>query len=571
MKEIKTYLYIAISVFALFCLVEFALCFKIAPSFSRMVYVALIVATLSLVFKSKARFLGTFALLFVSSGIYAFIFGFFSKNAMTLKVSLALNILVIALCFVFLIFVKQKRFFAFIIALILSIPSIIYLIYFSYTFSYFDTEALLAVLQTTKGEALGYIQEQHNFWQYFIIIAFFTAAFIFAKNIALLELKERNKGFYLCIFAVLIFCAMLGKKVYEGNIFHSFYTNINLFLKDLKEFRQNENVRINSAQNISIKEQNATFVIVIGESANKNNMSLYGYERTTTPRLDALSKDENFIKFTAAYSAHTHTTQTLTYALSAKNQYNDLELSKAITIIELAKLAGFKTAWISNQAKYGMWGSPLANIASSADYSVFLNENDHDNKLDELLLPELEKYKNLAKSPKNLIIIHTIGSHVRYADRYPNAFATFGLQSVDKYDNSVLYSDFIITEILKSAKKFDNFAGMLYFSDHAEDLSGLMHDSNQFRFGMTYIPFIAYFAPEFSAKNTDLISALKAHQNSTWTNDLLFNLLSSLLGIKSSLDEPNNDISSEFYDANKSRFKTLYGKKFLSEDGNFQR
>ena len=158
---------------------------------------------------------------------------------------------------------------------------------------------------------------------------------------------------------------------------------------------------------------------------------------------------------------------------------------------------------------------------------------------------------------------------MRYADRYPSAFATFGLQSVDKYDNSVLYSDFIITEILKSAKNFDNFAGMLYFSDHAEDLSGLMHDSNQFRFGMTYIPFIAYFAPEFSAKNADLISTLKANENSVWTNDLLFNLLSSLLGIKSSLDEPNNDISSPLYDANKSRFKTLYGKKFLSEDKNF--
>lgn len=568
-KEIKNIILTIISVFVLLCGLEFVLCFDLAESFSRLFYSGVIIALLSLVFRHKKPFFATFALLFVSSSIYAFIFGFFSKNAMTLKVSLGLNILIIALCFVFLIFARQKRFFAFIIALILSIPSIIYLIYFSYTLSYFDTEALLAVLQTTKGEALGYIQEQHNFWQYLIIIAFFAVSFIFAKKITLLELKERNKGFYLCIFAVLIASTMLGKKVYEGNVFHSFYTNINLFLKDLKEFKQNENVRINSAQNISIKEQNATFVIIIGESTNKNNMSLYGYKRTTTPRLEALSKDENFIKFTAAYSAHTHTTQTLTYALSAKNQYNDLELSKAITILELAKLAGFKTAWISNQAKFGMWGSPLANIASSADYSVFLNENDHDNKLDELLLPELEKYKNVTKSPKNLIIIHTIGSHVRYADRYPSAFATFGLESVDRYDNSVLYSDFIITEILKSAKGFENFAALLYFSDHAENLSGLMHDSNQFRFHMTYIPFIAYFSPEFSKNNEDLISTLKTHQNSVWTNDLLFNLLSSLLGIKSSLDEPNNDISSTLYDDNKSRFKTLYGKRFLSEDENF--
>ena len=443
------------------------------------------------------------------------------------------------------------------------------MIYFSYTFSYFDTEALLAVLQTTKGEALGYIQEQHNFWQYFIVLAFIISAVFIAKNITLLELKEKNKGFYFSIFIVLILCALLGKKVYEGNIFHSFYTNVNLFLNEVKEFKSNENARISSIKNLQIKEQNATIVLVIGESANKANMSLYGYSRDTTPRLNELSKDENFIKFTAAYSAHTHTTQTLTYALSAKNQYNDLELSKAITIIELAKLAGFKTAWISNQAKYGMWGSPLANIASSADYSVFLNENDHDNKLDELLLPELEKYKNATKSPKNLIIIHTIGSHVRYADRYPSSFGNFGLQSIDKYDNSILYSDFIITEILKSAKDFENFAALLYFSDHAEDLSGLMHDSNQFRFHMTYIPFIAYFEPEFSAKNANLISTLKANQNSTWTNDLLFNLLSSLLGIKTNIDEPNNDISSEFYDANKSRFKTLYGKKFLNEDKNY--
>ena len=64
-----------------------------------------------------------------------------------------------------------------------------------------------------------------------------------------------------------------------------------------------------------------------------------------------------------------------------------------------------------------------------------------------------------------------------------------------------------------------------------------------------------------------IISNLKAHKDAYFTNDLIFNVMASIMGIKTNVDEPQNDLSSEFYDANASRFKTLHGKKFLS-DGN---
>ena len=83
-------------------------------------------------------------------------------------------------------------------------------------------------------------------------------------------------------------------------------------------------------------EEKGVYVLIIGESQNRLHMNAYGYERNTTPWLTAQSENTNFLFFSHAFSCHTHTVPVLTYALTAKNQYNEQKLEDAVSIIEMA-------------------------------------------------------------------------------------------------------------------------------------------------------------------------------------------------------------------------------------------
>ena len=62
-------------------------------------------------------------------------------------------------------------------------------------------------------------------------------------------------------------------------------------------------------------EQPQTHIFIIGESATRNHMSIYGYPRNTTPVLDSL-RDELAV-FTNVISSHVQTQASLRVALTA--------------------------------------------------------------------------------------------------------------------------------------------------------------------------------------------------------------------------------------------------------------
>lgn len=86
-----------------------------------------------------------------------------------------------------------------------------------------------------------------------------------------------------------------------------------------------------------------------------------------------MKNQHGFLLFDNAYSCHSHTVPVLTYALTAKNQYNTLPLEQAASIIEIAQAADFHTVWISNQVKYGAWDTPVSVIADQSQTQYWLN------------------------------------------------------------------------------------------------------------------------------------------------------------------------------------------------------
>lgn len=88
-----------------------------------------------------------------------------------------------------------------------------------------------------------------------------------------------------------------------------------------------------------------------------------------------------------------------------------------------------------------------------------------------------------------------------------------------------------------------------------------MHDPSKFSVSMIEIPFFIYFSDNFIMQNGDIFANLKANENSFFTNDLIFDMMSGILGLKSKIYELRNDISNALYDYNKSRFKTMNATK----------
>src|SRR5690606_5835407 len=125
------------------------------------------------------------------------------------------------------------------------------------------------------------------------------------------------------------------------------------------------------------------------------------------------------------------------------------------------------------------------------------------------------------------IVLHMTGSHgPSYYRRYPAEFAKFKPECrtsefsdcttdeiVNAYDNSILYTDHILSEIINVLKGSDDrFApAMIYMSDHGESLGedGLyLHAAPYFIAPdvQTHIPFIAWFSPDY-ANATKLATA----------------------------------------------------------------
>jgi glucan phosphoethanolaminetransferase (alkaline phosphatase superfamily) len=203
-------------------------------------------------------------------------------------------------------------------------------------------------------------------------------------------------------------------------------------------------------------------VIGIGESLRAGNLGILGYHKDTTPRLKAMSKSLNI--YTQAYSGGTNTWSSVPVALTKFS--GEVDFSKSI--INLAKDAGYVTHWYSNQGRYSHWDFSVSAIANQADDVYFVSENHAGSQYDHILVEKLnELITDKTREERHLIILNFYGSHWDFGKRYPPEFDVFTDKSpgwIDAYDNSVLYTDYVLSEAFNLVSS----AGgeFLFFSDH---------------------------------------------------------------------------------------------------------
>ena len=264
---------------------------------------------------------------------------------------------------------------------------------------------------------------------------------------------------------------------------------------------------------------NNTLVLVIGESTNRQRMSLYGYQRKTTPELDAMRNE--LLVFDNIYSPRPYTIETLQQVLTFADQKNpDLFLKKP-TLINLMKQAGYKTYWITNQQTQTKRNTMLTTFSKQADKQIYLNNNrmQDSTQYDGVVIRPFQKILN-EPAQKKFIVIHLLGTHRKYHYRFPEEFAVFQgnsdlpkwlndsqAEEYNDYDNAVAYNDFVVSELIKQFKQHNDHGMLVYFSDHGEEVydrpEKLFTGRNEAAptSAMYTIPFIVWQSPSWRQSN----------------------------------------------------------------------
>ena len=214
----------------------------------------------------------------------------------------------------------------------------------------------------------------------------------------------------------------------------------------------------------TIESPYKTILIVIGESAERHHHGIYGYHRATTPFLTSLHP---YVFDGIAPSNQTRLSVPLILGDWDVDHWE--RFYTAPSIVSILKASGYRTYWISNQRMAGKNDTMSATLAKEADEYHFPNTASHKElSRDEIILEKMGKIH--FTDGKKALFIHLRGSHQRYSDRYAPAIVPFsGETTTDRYDNTIYYTDHILSRLYERFKGKDFL--MVYFSDHGERVS----------------------------------------------------------------------------------------------------
>ncbi len=431
-----------------------------------------------------------------------------------------------------------------------------------------DPNSIHAILQTNFSELTQFLGDNFSRLKLFLL----GLSVLIMSVFAILALRAAHTASAMSGIGLLFFALSMSffpqfsnnivtLKIWKNSTFSYF--------RELSAFSKLSDQRKKLSWNYELTKVGAprTTVLVIGESHNKNHMSLYGYPRPTTPALEKRAKSNNLIVLLNAYSNHTHTTPTLSLALTQANQYNSSSWFQSPSIIELAKQSNIKTYWLSNQQMLGAWDNKVALIANEADQVVAINKKigiyKQPEKFDEALLAPLQH--SLEEGPSDrLIVLHLMGNHGTYCMRYPedweifsqkletplfgNVSQTTNTDVINCYDNSIAYNDHILDSIYSLLEKSAISASVFYFADHSEEIfNGKAHNQANFEFAMAEIPSLIWATEQWKQENSSLWNQLILNRNQLFTNDLVFETVLGLMGLKGKLPDLTNDLSNASY------------------------
>lgn len=318
----------------------------------------------------------------------------------------------------------------------------------------------------------------------------------------------------------------------------------------VERWQASENYRLTSqgftfgATSSHQPEKREIYIMVIGETARANNFGIYGYERNTTPGLQATS---HLVYFKDALSQANATHKSVPILMSAASAEDYERIYREKSIITAFKEAGFKTAFFSNQLPNHSF---IDFFAEEADVYEFLKDDPEEalNPYDTEMVKMVDKFLS-RNDRKAFIVLHCYGSHFNYFERYPKSEVYFKPDSIEDinlktrerminaYDNSIRATDKLLTSLIRKLSDEEGISGLLYTSDHGEDLLDddrhrFLHSSPVPTAYQLYVPYILWVSDGYNAAYPDVLTAAADNSGKPVASNTFFHTMLSLGGIE---------------------------------------
>ena len=288
------------------------------------------------------------------------------------------------------------------------------------------------------------------------------------------------------------------------------------------------------------------YVLVIGESSRRNRWQLFGYQRETNPELTKVS---NLVPIPDMVTSWPLTLGAVPLILTRKPPADFEQLWKEASILRAMQESGFDTYWISNQYPVGFFDSPIAIYAYQAHHISFHNYASLTTPggYDEDLLQPL---RNALKESRGdlFIVLHMMGSHDEYDFRYPSIFKYFRPTMTDpekvgssydrtgnSYDNTIRYTDYVLSSVIDTLRGTDTVTAMLYESDHGEDLATPDCKLSGHGNGSIYdyqVPAFFWYSNEYAQTFPERIAALRNNASQHVLSADTFESLIDMAGLR---------------------------------------
>ncbi len=392
----------------------------------------------------------------------------------------------------------------------------------------------VAILESPPEESKEFMQQFFRWWMLPTGIAFILPAlWAYRRSMKTAPIRANARYIYIALACVLIIKPFIPDGFNQdtrnrlGDKFSTTepWATTQSYISYLQNLRESDRLQSNMeavAKNATIHSTDATdaqtYVLVIGESTNRNRLSLYGYPRDTNPRLQEIRHELLVYNDVVANIPYTIESLSSTLTFTPPEKYN--EAYRAMNVVTMMKKAGFKTFWITNQQTLTHRNTMLTAFAKLTDEPTFLNNNRRQsaNSYDEVVLkPFADALSDNAK--RKLIVVHLIGTHFAYEYRYPDVFNIFSnqqplssfatgeepVQMYNDYDNAVRYNDNVVRQLIDSYRAKDPYGFLLYFADHGEEVFDVRdfngRDMSKPTIDMYDVPFIVWPAPRWAAQH----------------------------------------------------------------------
>lgn len=363
------------------------------------------------------------------------------------------------------------------------------------------------------------------------------------------------------------------------NVPFQFY-NAHVLLKHKRLCENMKNIDMGACRENVPNAKQEIYVFAIGESLRYRNLSLNGkYSRSTTPRLESYT---NLILFDDYYSQACLTMFSVPMLITRATADN-FELNYAErSIIEPFRECGFNVYTIVNQTNLLSYEYHLSDGVDSLIVVPNIVKDGEIVSGDKTIVQIIDSLADV--HDKLFVMCEFLGNHSFFTN-YEKEFEKYNPNSNNctqdmvhdsvmlnnAYDNSILYTDYILSSIIECINRPNAISALMFVSDHGEYIGkeGVGHGGDCTPNKDEYhVPYIFWWSDSYAESYPEKICSAITHKQSRINGDNMYYTLCGMAGIvlDSIYSMPSWDILSTDFQEHQRLIMVPDGKTTIKPD-----